>query len=553
MKNFDGQNNSVKKRGTSILVKNKNAHVFFYWGVFFFLMIFKYGYYQFRYYPVMDDWIQYGTYSLSQNPFQEVVLRTGMYTVRPLAGLSDVYIIGKFWGNLGGAFLVITLMHAMSAYFFVQVLRFHKIKTGYVFLLLYGLLPFGSEATYWISASSRLVVSIFWLSLALFYMGKYIYEAQNKRHLFFFFLFQLLSLGYYETVVLLGFVSYLMVVLVAIKKKSAKILGGITLVNFYIIAIYYNLFSDQGQLVTRGKVVEGEVLGSYSQTFWNIVEMLKSGDIYFYIRGFSRGLDVIVKDRDLIFLGALLLVGVGAYFASKGTSVDRGMARNSKKILLGFILFMAPFLLFFIIGFHWISYRNAFTSFIGLGLIIEGLVDLATPNLFVRRLKDVLVGILAVVFVVINVSEITDFRATSLADEKIAANVLEASQELGFLEGERQAILFNAKRAYVPLNKEYNEHINSITSSDWLLTGTLRGVAKNVDTEGITPVFVNTPFELLPKEYENYIFLGIEDDLTVYRLTTQRQGNYVYHLFTDEGDAFGKIEYRYGYAFFSKQ
>ncbi len=543
----------MKKRGTGILTKYKNSQVFFYWGVFFLLMILKYGYYKFNYYPVMDDWIQYGTYSLSQNPFQEVILRTGMYTVRPLAGFSDVYIIAKFWGNLRSVFFLITLLHAMSAYFFVQVLRFHKIKTGYVFLLIYGLLPFGSEATYWISASSRIVVSVFWLSLALFYMCKYIYQSQNKWNLFFFFLFQLLSLGYYETVVVLGFVSFLMVVIVGIKRKGAKIVGGITFVNFYIIAIYYNLFSDQGQFVTRGQITEEGLRGNYKETFMNILEMLKSGDIYFYTRGFSRGLEVVLKDRAFVYLAVILLIGFATYFAGKGSSMDRGVFKNSRKIVIGMILFIAPFLLFFAIGFNWISYRNAFTSFLGLGLILEGIIDLATPNLFARRTKDVCMGVLAIVFVIINISEITDFRATSLTDQKISYNILDASRGLGLLRGEREAILFNAKRAYVPLNKDYNEHINSVTSSDWLLTGTLRGVAKNIEGNQIKPVFVNNPIELIPREFENYIFLGIDDNLRVHRLRTLKEGNYVYLLFTEEGDAFGKIEYRYGYAFFSKQ
>lgn len=534
-----------------ITIDKKKSYLF-YWGIFFLLMVIKFGYYGFEYFPVMDDWIQYGTYSLSDSPFQEIILKTQMYTVRPLAGLSDIYIIGRFWNDLSAVFFIITILHAFSCYFFVRVFEYNKIKTGFVFLITYGLSPFLTEATYWISASSRLVVSMFWLSLALFFLCKYLYETNKKRDLVLFFVFQFLSLGYYEPVVLLGFVCALFLILPNIKSKVGKIAGIATIVNYYIIAIYYNSFSARGQLTVRGELAEGGTIEDYYETLKNIFQMLGNNDIYFYARGFMRGFNVILEDGAYLFLAIAVIFSILVFFASKKDSIERRLSKNLRKLLLGIILFIAPFVLFFIIQFNWISFRNAFTSFIGLGLILEALFDMGTVNLFLRRTKDVLICVVVFVFLIVNVSELTDFRAVSLADEKVADGIIEASSGLGLLEGEKGAYIFNARDSYVELNKEYNEHINNITSSDWLLTGALRGVSENIDIKMLAPVFINKPVYLFPDKYEDYIFLGIDDDLSVHVLDYERLGDFIYMLYRNDGTLFGRLEYRYGYAFLSQ-
>lgn len=534
------------------MMKEKKQTSFFYWGIFFLLMLLKFGYYGFEYFPVMDDWIQYGTYSLSESPFQEVVLKTQMYTIRPLAGLSDVYIIGKFWDDLSAIFLIITVLHAFSCYFFVRVFEYKKIKTGYIFLLTYGLSPFLTEATYWISASSRLVVSIFFLSVALFFLCKYLYETNKKRYLGLFFIFQLMSLGYYETVILLGFVFVMFLIIPKIKRKEGILAGVVTIVNYYIITAYYNNFSYKGQIMIRGELAEGSSISDYYETLKNIVEMFSNNDIYFYARGFMRGYNIIIEDKAYVFLAIAALLSTIVFFASKQDTIERKFSRNIKKMWLGIILFVSPLILFFIIQFNWVSFRNAFTSFIGLGLILEALFDMGTSNLFLRRTKDVLICFLVFIFLIVNLSEISDFKSVSLADKKIGNEIIKTSEGLGLIEGERKAYVFNARNSYVELNKEYNEHINNITSSEWLITGALRGMSGEVEIKGVLPVFVNKPVYLFPVKYENYIFLGIDNDLSVHVLDYKREGNFIYRLYRQNGTLFGRLEYRYGYAFFSQ-
>ena len=153
---------------------NKWVNVKSFWFTFIGLMLIKYGYYGFEYFPVLDDWIQYGGYPFYPDIFQDVILEMKTYTARPLASLSDPYIWGQFWGMMGIPFLIITLLHAASGYFLYKVLAAQKLFVGMPFLVVYGLLPLGSEATYWISASSRIVVGVFWMALALFLLSLYV-------------------------------------------------------------------------------------------------------------------------------------------------------------------------------------------------------------------------------------------------------------------------------------------------------------------------------------------------------------------------------------------
>lgn len=530
----------------------KNTKIIFYWGIFFLLMILKNAYYQYTYYPVMDDWIQYGNYSMFDNPFQ-IILATKMYMVRPLAGISDIYIIAAFWERLNGVFFVITCMHALSAYFFVRVLSYQKIKTGYFFLIIYALLPMGTEATYWISASSRLVVSMFWLSLALFFLCRYLFETQGKKTLLGFFFFQLLSLAYYEPVVVLGLVWTLWILIPHLQKRSGKWLAGITTFNYYLIAVYYQSFREELGQNARASIEFQTGLDVYQETYQSILDLWRSADIYFYMKALRRGTEILWDDRALLYGVCIVLIMYGVFRASKSDRIERKASAQFKKLLLGLILFTAPFAVFFLIQFTWISYRNAFTSFVGLALVLESIMDMLTLNLWSRRLRDVSLACLTGGFLVMNVSELFDYKQTSIIDQTIGKNFIARVDEDAFFSGKKEAVLFNAKRTHTDLNVDYNEHINGITSSDWLLTGSLRGMAYNKNIAQVIPVSTNVATEIFPIDFEKYIFMGMDNEFKMHRLRDVPDGKYAYQLFTENEELFGRLEYRFGMGFFIKE
>ena len=71
------------------------------------------------------------------------------------------------------ALAVITVLHALSGFLFGKVLDNCGIRLSPMFYLIYLLFPLGSEATYWVSASTRIVVGMFLVSLSLYCLTEY--------------------------------------------------------------------------------------------------------------------------------------------------------------------------------------------------------------------------------------------------------------------------------------------------------------------------------------------------------------------------------------------
>ena len=100
--------------------------------------IVRMGFFGFKYFPLLDDYIQYGLYPIAQNPFINIYLKIGNYASRPLAGIFDIYIWGKFWGNMGVALFILTLLHALSAYLFILSAEKLKVTLGVCFAVIFS-------------------------------------------------------------------------------------------------------------------------------------------------------------------------------------------------------------------------------------------------------------------------------------------------------------------------------------------------------------------------------------------------------------------------------
>ena len=134
--------------------------------VFALVMLLKGGYYGYLYNPVLDDFIQYHTYTLYGDPFADVITKMGLLSGRPLAAIFDIYFWSRFWDCMWLANLIITALFTLSGILIYRIFSRHFGVTP-VFLFIYGLLPVTSEAVNWLSASSRIVVPMCFLGAAL--------------------------------------------------------------------------------------------------------------------------------------------------------------------------------------------------------------------------------------------------------------------------------------------------------------------------------------------------------------------------------------------------
>lgn len=484
--------------------------------VFALLFLIKYGYYGFQYYPILDDWIQYGGYPLYDNIFKTIIIGNKTITTRPLASLSDPYIWGQMWPNMFIAFFTITMMHLASCWFFYQVFKKNNLTIGYVALLIYGLLPFGTEATYWISASSRIIVGIFFLSVSLYMLSVYFENTSRKRYLIVFAVVHLMSFGYYEPTIALGFFAAFFLLLNQRKKIKALWIYGIPFLNLALIGIYYISFSHIGNMSQRGQFIDGNYIARWTNLIKNVKYLWTIPQLQLYRNGIPRGLQVIIEQKSYFWL--LLIVGISVMVGYLVYQESR-YKNNGIKIILGALLMIIPYLPFFLLREGGQELRIAFFSLFGLGVLLQGVFDLLSINSIIRAVMSCVVAVSVSCMLLIHVSELTDYKMTSGYDRQIGTDIIGKLEGTGVLEGENRVVILNNKKNYAQNNTDYGTHIANSTASDWALTGLIRALM-----EKTTLSYVYVARDKMKINYDeavmkDYVFLGIEDDGTVQRLS----------------------------------
>ena len=183
-----------KKRNILNNLTKNDEKLFF--VMFFIAFVFKYLIYGFQYFPILDDYIQYGGYPLYDTP-SHVLFYIGTISSRPLASLLDVFFWGKLWHTPHLMLILSGAFHLLSCVTFYKVAKENNVALSPLFAVFYLFFPLGYEATYWVSASSRIVVGLFFCSLSLLFLTRYI--KSGKRFFFLlFFIFSLCAFSLYE-------------------------------------------------------------------------------------------------------------------------------------------------------------------------------------------------------------------------------------------------------------------------------------------------------------------------------------------------------------------
>ena len=198
----------------------------------------------FTYFPQLDDYIQYHNYAATEN-IPELLDRLGAFSVRPLALVADICVWSRFWGRMIVPLIIMAALWTASAIFLWEVLRrFYPV--GNFFPLIFVLLPLNIEATYWLSASSRIVVGTFFASLSAYFLTLFC-ERGKKRFAALFLLFNILSFCFYEQCLIFSLVLTVLVAVRFLGKpcKRAFLGAGVLLSGGVYIAVTH-LFATEG-------------------------------------------------------------------------------------------------------------------------------------------------------------------------------------------------------------------------------------------------------------------------------------------------------------------
>ena len=241
----------INWKSLNLEVKNRSVLLFL---LLFSLIFFRFCYYGLQYFIQLDDYIQLHNQAAYYSA-KSVILDMGLLSSRPLASVMDYFFWSHFWPCLMAAVSLISALYAASAVLFRSVWRAY-FGTGYVFLVVYALLPLGMEGTYWLSASNRVVPSLFFLALAMWLFQRWCRKGE-KRWLALYFVSQLISFCFYEQGLVLSVTGVLLVGLLELKEQRRRALFALlTFVNAAIYFLFTSLFATgSGQLGSRLKLV----------------------------------------------------------------------------------------------------------------------------------------------------------------------------------------------------------------------------------------------------------------------------------------------------------
>lgn len=460
----------------------------------FLLVMARYCAFGIQYYPQLDDYIQYHNYIRSYS-FMALQEKVGILSSRPLAGIADYFFWSPMFDHMILGVALISALYAAAVLLIWDILG-RYFRTSPVLPVIMALLPLGMEGTYWMSASTRVVVGMFFAALAARTFLHWL-DGRGWGWLILYLILQLIPFGFYEQA---GLLSVALTAGAAILEwtrrgkslsRCAVSLWGVPAMGLYFLAT--RLLDNGGVYGSRAETVFATSRHYYLHTvlpeiMGQLRDAFLKGGFYTGAKGFVRGMRMVLSGELLLWalcaaaLCVLLWLTVRRREPQERTEED---APLPLALLSGLLLAAAPVSLFLVLNNPWFSLRGTVTSFPGIALAADSLLVWLWDRLSLRRSGlPVLAAVAAFVFCVAGASELRDYRDTYQNDQRVARLVLEAAEEAGPVDG-RIGVL-NLEPSYLPnQNFYYHEHIHGCTESDWAFTGLLTALGGEVK---VTPL-----------------------------------------------------------------
>jgi len=494
----------------------------------------RFLYYGWTYFYQLDDYIQYHNYTeyfhLRVGGLWDYVADyLGLFTARPLAAFGDIYVISRFFSSLIVVVLFLSVMYAATAVILHRI--FNKLfGTGYFFTVVFCLFPLAFEGLYWVSASSRIIPSLFFAALAARCMMSAL-ECGRIRYVFLFAVTQIVSFGFYEQITVLSIA--LAVMITVIKRNKYWVTSLLIAANVLLYALYSQLSQmlwEGGIYASRSELALPFITEDYFSTVFPSAtgQILQASGAFApvaNIRALIRGFRLIIEDR--AFVNLILLIGVTALCAfllwKQGDAEKTEKKKVIGGVLWGIFLAVMPLAPFYILKSSWIGVRALVPCLCGVALILDTLLRLIT-----RSKRIVIVPVIALtIFVacIASVSELHDYRAVTEFDRATAESVIEAVENHSDVdkmnEETRIAVINVGATALSDQNYRHHEHVASATGAGWSFTGLLRCLSGNGNFPDVTamPVDANGYFYYAAhgKSYRienfDYVLVAIDGEI----------------------------------------
>ena len=527
-------------------LRQKEPH-FLIFLILFALIFSRYCLYGFQYYYQLDDYIQYHNYTAGESPW-DVVMRLGMLAARPLAGLADVFVWEKFFSVMILGVAVVSAMFAGSACFLKKVFE-RNFGTGYVFLIVYTLLPLGFEGTYWMSASTRIVSGLFFSSAALLAFDTWC-SGGKKVTLAAYCALQILAYGFYEQAIAFSAASVILIGLLNLKGKPLRSVW--MLWSFVAAACYFafvNSFPESALYGTKTEYILPNTPYYFDVFLPELLGQLKSaflgGGYYTLTRGFVRGAKLIVRESGYVYLIAAIFLAAAVFFLARSFKAEK-RRKPATALTIGVLLIAAPLAPFFFAANTWFSFRGTVFSFCGIGLVADTVISLLLSRFHSgRKITAAFCAVFALWCCVCSVSEIHDYKATMEKDHAVTSLIMHTLIEDGHTDAEQSVAILNLEPTYLEeQNSYYHEHIHGVTESSWALSGALEWMMGAYSPE-VAPLPANPMYRgwnresMLLYNFEALYLYDGED--TLIKVSAVNAGYNMWTLKNENGEELGFV------------
>lgn len=379
------------------------------------------------------------------------------------------------------------ILHIINLFFIYKICQKIEIKLNAFCLCIFALAPLLIEALYWISASTRIVFSLF-LCLASIYLILETFDEENKTKkiikLISAVVLNLLCVGYYEQTIALNLFFFIFVM---ICKKKYKYIS-IPIISTIWIGIYYIYFMINQNTQARAALNLSGILITVVDCVRMIYNNFKNG-INSFLLSLNYGTETILNSIFSIVLFGVVLYTI--FYIFKNNCVKDENKRICRKLILGGTLFVSPFLPFVVLETNYIAMRNMYLSSLGIAVIIETIFDVILKNIkngnAYNVIKTSMLGLIMITFVISNVDGCNNYKKVYELDNKVAKQIIENIDEKAFKD--KKTISINYNYDELIKYKNLSNNVNSVVEADWALMGKLQVSKQKV---GVGLIYINS-------------------------------------------------------------
>ena len=499
------------------------------------------------YKPVIDDWFLYG--DLYKDVINEYALPNAKFTIRPLAGIIDIFFVGKLFNHLWIVEIIMTLLVTVGTALFYDLLTDNGFTPSGLFVISLCLVPMNMEATYWLSASVRISCALFFAALTLWFLNNYLNKSNKKRYMVLYAIFGFFAVSFYEPII----VVYIMLFAYLLYRKHDKkylYLIFIIAAHLIYIAVYYMLNSGSGELTVRGQLFSSNFFSQARAVTDMVGRVFILYDWRAFVRGLKCGAELILSHGLYIQTAVLLVLSVFLGVLVRNEGKDRRF--SAKRLFVSLALIVGGVAVFYVIGFLYTAIRFVYFSFIGIGLLLCEFA-LLTPQKIQPVLRTAVTAVLTFVFAVSGMGITSQYVKTSEEDVRMVNEILALDTDNSVVNPNRNTYLLGAKWYYDDVESVgYLESIRAACSGYAYITGCMRHITGITDTNNLTPI---SDYGVIQMTYyidrpEIYRFYALDENAHVIKVNVNEMDG-GYEVVKESGERYGIItadkngEYRF--------